>query len=173
MIKNVDVAACPESVAQPPETPPEKTKFLVCEACKSYFPHSGRGRPPRTCKWFRAQSEKKDKKAKAAKKKARANSNLVEVPVFEPYQDSSELSVGDIVHVESTILNNEITRRRYAREYKVTRIEDGVPYIKRHAKAGHRQYEVRLDDITRVSRQVGVEYLDKTEVSDETDEGLD
>jgi len=168
MILEIDTSTCPEAT----EILEEETKYLKCAACGKHFAHAGRGRPPSSCSWIRELRKKQDVKFKKERKKARKNDNLIEVPIFDSYSSAEELQKGNIVYVLATALNREVSQRRFAKEYKVTRVEDDTVYVVRNAKMGHREYEVGVTNISRLHKIIGVDYVDKTDddVIDEEEE---
>lgn len=145
------------------KAPDDTYKMLECRACGGEFPHTGRGRPPVMCPWAREQ----ENIALADKRAAAKRPNSTGVPTFE---EVTEYRVGDLVYRLYDKFGSDIIRRRYAFEYKVTKVEDDAVTVIRTAKRGYPQKPVLVPAGQPLYKKTGVEYIDIDE--DDTGEDL-
>lgn len=120
----------------------------ICANCNKEFFHEGRGRPPKYCPKCRDNP---------AKKVAVANKNhrlrIFEDPVV------SRLRVGQMLFLMPS-LKDDIQRRRFAKEYKITRIEGGVVFVVRNEKTGYKQHEMPVIHMNNMKVGAGFEMVD-------------
>lgn len=144
----------------PNATPTGGPGFAACEPCGKFFKkENARGRPPKSCSWFKEQSAIEVVQTREKKKEA-VREGFTPVPVLEPVDDS--LSAGDIVYVKSSLFEDETKKNLYSKEYKVVRTyhpEDRSATIIKHPKSHFTDYPVRVP-FTRLFRKTGVEYIE-------------
>lgn len=149
------VKECPEASAE------QKPGFIKCEGCGKFFEkEKKRGRPPKSCAWYRAQSEVLHKKAKEEKQEA-VKEGFTAVPILETFDDIESVRVGDVVYAESSLFTKEISKRLFAKEYKVLHVDvvsDTIEVV-RNVKSNYvsQKFSVPLN---RVKRKIGVEYME-------------
>lgn len=139
-------------------------KHVQCEACGKYFLHKKKGRKPKTCSWYKAQKDIEKKDYKQQKEKAKKDRNVVSVPILEKFSSMKEIKEGMLVYTTSNMFPNELSRRMYAREYKVIDKSDRSVIIIRNLKSGHKNYPVEVP-LDKIYKHTGNTYINK-EVED-------
>jgi hypothetical protein len=133
---------------------------LTCENCGNEFekrPH--RGRPPKICYDCKDGAGKHKEQAKEVKEKAQ-ETGLTPVPTYAAYTTTEKLKVGHTVYILPTLVTREISKRLYARAYKVSKIAgDNIEVVRKDTKATYKQYPITIP-VSRALYQSGIEYLD-------------
>jgi len=146
----INVKDCTESHGQ---QVPHSRK---CTACGNYFitPYK-RGRPPTTCGWFKKNSITSILKERVISK--------ISIPIFKECRSVSKLKVGDSVYILAKMLKRVLSKRRYAREYRIVRIVDNIVYIRRKDTSEHRHYDVPVTNVKLLNIKIGTDYLESEE----------
>lgn len=135
------------------------SKLLTCDVCNKEFEKQNvRGRPPKTCPSCKEKQAKRAIEARENKEQASEN-GFTPVPLFTPAESVEEFSVGDIVYSIPTFTENEIAKRRFAKDYKVLSITGQNIEVVRNASLGHINRPVTVP-FNRLVLKTGVEYLD-------------
>ncbi len=153
----IDTDRCPNAVDTK-----ETDKHLKCEGCGKFFLHDKRGRKPSSCEWYRKLEKKEQAQRQEKKAELRKNSNMVAIPKLDNFSSLDEVKVGMVVYTMSSTFSKEISRRSFARDYKVLSLDEGELTIIRNAKLGHKNYPVRVG-LDRVYKKTGYDYVDKTD----------
>lgn len=150
-----NVQKCPNASEE------QKPGFIPCEGCGKFFEkEQKRGRPPKSCSWYRSQSEKLNQKAREERKEA-VKEGFTAVPVLEVFEDVDQVEVGDVVFAESSLFSKDISKRMFAKEYKVLHVDRGQDLIEviRNTKTGYK-HQPTVVPLGRIKRKVGVEYIE-------------
>lgn len=153
----IDTTKCPNAVDTQ-----LTDKHLKCEGCGKFFLHDKRGRKPSSCEWYRGLEKKEQVQRKKHKAEVKKNTNMVAIPRLEAFESLDDLKPGMVVYTMSPTFSKEISRRSFARDYKVLSVEDDGLTIIRNAKLGHKNYPVRVG-LDRVYKKTGYDYVDKTD----------
>jgi len=160
----IDTSKCPNA-----EKEQKTDKHLKCEACGFFFLHDKRGRKPSSCEWYRKLEKKEQVVRKGQRGEARKNSNMIPIPRLEPINSLDDLKPGMLVYTKASAFDGELQKLRFSSEYKVLSIEEDGVTILRNAKHGHKNYPVQVD-VTRVFKNAGYDYVDKTDPDVEEEE---
>lgn len=135
------------------------SKLLTCDVCKKEFEKQNvRGRPPKTCPSCKEKQAKRAIEAKENKEQASEN-GFTPVPILTVAESVEELDIGDVMYSLPTFTNNEVSKRRFAKDYKIVSIEGQNIEVVRNATLGHVNYPIKVH-FTRLLMKTGVEYLD-------------
>ena len=132
---------------------------IVCKTCKVEFEKQNkRGRPPIECPSCKDKKTKRAETRKVEKEKANEN-GLTPVPLFSPAENVEEFSIGEIVYVLPKFVKSEVSKRRFAKEYKIKSIEGQTVEVVRYAKNSFVNHPAKTH-FSRLMKKSGVEYLD-------------
>lgn len=161
-----NVKLCPNASEE------QKPGFAKCVGCGKFFEkEQKRGRPPKSCTWYRAQSDTLTKKAREEKREA-VQEGFTPIPVLERFEDADDVSVGDLVFAESSLFKSDTHKRMFSKEYKVLHVDRANDLIEvvRNVKTGYK-HQPALVPLDRLLRKVGVEYVE-FQMDNNTYEGI-
>lgn len=134
--------------------------MIKCEVCKREFEKPNkRGRPPKICPSCKEKRDAIQEENRKTREMVSSDTSLTSVPVFTQAGDISEIEVGDVVYSLPSYTDNELSQRRFARDYKVLSIEGQNVEVVRNLKQGYANYPAKVH-FSRLFRKTGVEYLD-------------